>query len=36
MELHSDIKNKLEKFVMINKIPNIIFHGPTGSGKEVL
>ena len=34
MELHSDIKNKLEKFVMINKIPNIIFHGPTGSGKR--
>ena len=36
MELHSDIKNKLEKFVMINKIPNIIFHGPTGSGKRTI
>lgn len=36
MEIHSGIKNKLEKFVMINKIPNIIFHGPTGSGKRTI
>ena len=36
MELHSTINKKLEKFVTINKIPNIIFHGPTGSGKRTI
>jgi len=36
MDLHCDVKQKLKKFVDINKIPNIIFHGPTGSGKRTL
>ena len=36
MDLHKNIKLKLQKFIESNKIPNIIFHGPTGSGKRTL
>lgn len=36
MDLHKNIKLKLQTFVESNKIPNIIFHGPTGSGKRTL
>ena len=34
LNIHSSIKDKLEYFQSIHKIPNIIFHGPSGSGKR--
>ena len=34
LNIHSDIKNKLKYFVDTNKIPHIIFHGESGSGKR--
>ena len=36
LDIHSAIKSKLDYFKSINKIPNIIFHGPSGSGKKTL
>ena len=36
LEIHNDIKNKLEYFKQKNKIPNIIVHGPSGSGKKTI
>ena len=36
LNIHSDIYDKLKYFIDIQKIPNIIFHGPSGSGKRVL
>jgi Cdc6-like AAA superfamily ATPase len=36
LEIHQSIKNKLNYFHEIHKIPNIIFHGPTGSGKRTI
>lgn len=36
LEIHKDIYEKLKYFVEIKKIPNIIFHGPSGGGKHVL
>ena len=32
--IHEKIKEKLDYFHQIHKIPNILFHGPTGSGKR--
>lgn len=34
--LHKSIKLKLANFIEINKIPNIIFYGPSGSGKKTV
>jgi DNA polymerase III delta prime subunit len=34
--IHQNIKEKLDYFQSIHKIPNIIFHGPTGSGKRTI
>ena len=34
--IHESIKEKLEYFHLIHKIPNILFHGPTGSGKRTI
>ena len=34
LNIHQNIKEKLNYFYEIHKIPNIIFHGPTGSGKR--
>jgi Cdc6-like AAA superfamily ATPase len=34
LEIHTKIKNKLKYFHSIHKIPNIIFNGPSGSGKS--
>ena len=34
--IHEDIKKKLEFFNNIGKIPNIVFHGPNGSGKRTI
>ena len=34
--IHSDITSKLKVFIKEEKIPNIIFHGPSGSGKRTI
>jgi GTPase SAR1 family protein len=34
LDIHQKIKEKLEYFHKIKKIPNIIFNGPSGSGKS--
>jgi Cdc6-like AAA superfamily ATPase len=34
--IHESITEKLEYFHSIHKIPNILFHGPTGSGKRTI
>ena len=36
LNIHQNIREKLEYFQSIHKIPNIIFHGPSGSGKSSL
>ena len=36
LNIHQNIKEKLNYFYEIHKIPNIIFHGPTGSGKRTI
>ena len=35
-EFHKNIKQKLAGFIEQNKIPHILFHGPSGSGKRTL
>ena len=34
LNIHQNIKEKLNYFHEIHKIPNILFHGPTGTGKR--
>ena len=36
LNIHQNIKEKLDYFHEIHKIPNIIFHGPTGTGKRTI
>ena len=36
INIHSDIKKKLDYFIKQKKIPNIIFHGVSGCGKNAL
>lgn len=36
LNIHQAIKDKLKYFYTIHKIPNIIFHGPSGSGKRTI
>lgn len=36
LNIHQNIKEKLNYFYEIHKIPNILFHGPTGSGKRTI
>ena len=36
LDIHKNIKEKLEYFHKIHKIPNILFHGPSGSGKRTI
>ena len=36
LNIHTSIKEKLDYFNSIHKIPNIIFHGPSGSGKRTI
>ena len=36
LNIHQTIKEKLKYFYEIHKIPNILFHGPTGSGKRTI
>ena len=35
-QLHSKVNNKLDYFINNKKIPHIIFHGPSGSGKKTI
>jgi DNA polymerase III delta prime subunit len=36
LNIHQSIKEKLDYFYSIHKIPNIIFHGSSGSGKRTI
>lgn len=36
LPIHTHILEKLDRFIAINKIPHIIFHGPSGTGKLTL
>jgi hypothetical protein len=36
IKIHKEIMEKLNYFHKMNKIPNIIFHGPSGSGKRTI
>ena len=36
LDIHSSIKERLSHFQNIHKIPNIIFHGPSGCGKRTI
>jgi DNA polymerase III delta prime subunit len=36
IDIHQNIKEKLNYFHKVHKIPNIIFNGPSGSGKSTL
>jgi DNA polymerase III delta prime subunit len=36
LKIHENIKAKLQYFHEIHKVPNIIFHGPPGSGKKTI
>tara|TARA_B100000927_G_scaffold290825_1_gene290719 strand:+ start:1009 stop:1830 length:822 start_codon:yes stop_codon:yes gene_type:complete len=36
LDIHTEIDEKLEYFIKAQKIPNIIFHGPSGSGKRTI
>ena len=36
LDIHNNIIQKLDYFIETKKIPNIIFHGPSGSGKRTL
>ena len=36
LEVHKDIVNKLDGFIKLGKIPNILFYGPHGSGKHTI
>jgi hypothetical protein len=36
LDIHKDIKTNLEYYRKIQKIPNIIFYGPSGSGKKTV
>lgn len=36
LSIHANIEKKLDYFHTIHKIPNLLFHGPTGTGKRTL
>jgi DNA polymerase III delta prime subunit len=36
LDIHGDIRKKLQYFIVQKKIPNIIFHGVSGCGKNTL
>jgi DNA polymerase III gamma/tau subunit len=36
LSIHQSIVTRLDEFIAKNKIPHIIFHGPSGSGKHTL
>ena len=34
LKIHQPIVAQLDNFIDKNQVPNILLHGPTGSGKE--
>ena len=36
LNIHQNIKDKLDFFYSSHKLPNLLFHGPTGSGKRTI
>ena len=36
LNIHTNIHHKLHTFKKTNRIPNIIFHGPSGGGKHTI
>jgi len=36
LEIHQHIVRRLDEFIAKNQIPHMIFHGPSGSGKQTL
>ena len=36
LNIHENIKEKLDYFYSLHKVPNILFHGPSGSGKRTI
>ena len=36
LNIHQNIKNRIDNFIKNKKIPNIIFHGKVGSGKNII
>jgi hypothetical protein len=36
LEIHKDIKKKLNNFLKDNNVPHLLFYGPCGSGKKTL
>ena len=36
LKIHSNVYDKLDTFYNNNNIPNIIFHGASGSGKKTI
>ena len=34
--IHKNINERLDSFLKDGKIPNLIFHGPSGSGKKTI
>ena len=36
LNIHNNIIEKLNSFIKLNRIPNILFYGPSGSGKKTI
>ena len=36
MEVHKDLQRKMLYFIHHKKIPHMVFHGPSGSGKRAI
>ena len=36
LEIHKNIYDRLNNFININQVPNILLHGPVGSGKRTI
>ena len=34
LQIHQNIKDKLHQFIEQKRVPNILFYGPSGSGKR--
>lgn len=36
LNIHNEIKERLKKYIEFGKVPHLIFHGPSGSGKRTI
>ena len=36
LNIHKNIYDRLDNFININQVPNILLHGPVGSGKRTI